>query len=99
MFYRRYITQAERDRIVADATPGVSPHCNAETLHEPETCAFCDGFYAAGGTHPSEYSTPGANGWGGNQAPIVDDEKAAAEQAAWDEAMRPLTAPERPEED
>jgi len=93
MFYQEYISREEYDRIANDDTLGdetTFPHCNTETWHEPGVCAFCDNHYRRFGTRPGPYATPEANGWGGNMAPIVDDVKAAEEQAAFDAAMARL---------
>jgi hypothetical protein len=89
MWYRAYISKAKYDEIVNSygeryGDMNTPPHCNSSTFHAPTTCAFCDGYYRVHpGFRPAQYATREANGWGGNVAPIVDDAKAAAEDAAW----------------
>ena len=87
--YRSYLTQDEYDEIVCDYDdPKTPPHCNSETFHEPGVCAFCDGYYVANPRFiPAVYATPEANGWGGNMAPKVDDQKAIEEERAWSMAL------------
>ena len=88
--YQRYLTQVECDAIIAGYMDDRPPHCNPTTLHEPKSCAFCDGYYQRNpGKVPQTFSSPEANGWGGNVAPIVDDARAAEEDAAWKRALRP----------
>ena len=86
--YRQFISQADYDRIVNNDhvdDPDIFPHCNTETFHEPGTCPYCDSYFRRHpGFTPAVYATREANGWGGNQAPILDDVKAAEEQQAWD---------------
>lgn len=82
--YRHFITQAEYEDIVATTTGDRPPHCNQTMFHEPGVCAFCDGFYRANPNFvPESYVTPEANGWGGNQAPVVNDVEAAREEQAY----------------
>lgn len=86
-FYKKYLSQNEYDHIVSqDYTddPDTFPHCNTTMFHEPGVCAFCDGYFRRHPDfHPVNYVTREANGWGGNQAPIVDDALAAREEAEW----------------
>jgi hypothetical protein len=87
--YRTFISEAERKRIIDEySDPKTPPHCDDRMFHEPGICAFCDGYYHQNPAFkPASYVTPEANGWGGNQAPIVNDEKAAEEDAAWNKAL------------
>jgi hypothetical protein len=86
--YRQFLSRADYDEIVADYGrygADTMPHCNVTMFHEPGICAFCDGYYRLNPNFkPTAYVTREANGWGGNQAPIVDDAKAMEEQSAWD---------------
>ncbi len=85
--YRQFISQADYDEIANGkySDPDSYPHCNSETFHEPGTCPFCDGHYKSHPHfRPDVYAPREANGWGGNMAPILDDAKAAEEQAQWD---------------
>ncbi len=87
-FYRQYMTQQEYDRIVNSCKGEVPPHCNQTMFHEPSVCAYCDGYYRANpGFVPESYVGPEANGWGGNQAPIVNDKMAVEEQLWWDKSL------------
>ncbi len=90
--YRQFISEAERDRIINEYSDrNTPPHCNDQMFHEPGVCAFCDGYYRLNPDFvPTSYVTPEANGWGGNQAPIVDDAKAAEEDAEWQKALGAL---------
>lgn len=89
--YRQYMSQEKYDDIVNSdrVEPDIFPHCNQTMFHEPGVCAFCDGYFRRHPRFvPESYVTPEANGWGGNKAPIIDDEKAAQEQAEWNEWMQ-----------
>jgi hypothetical protein len=93
--YRQFISEAERQKIIAEYgkygkdTP---PHCNDKMFHEPGVCAYCDGFYKLNpGFTPPSYVTPEAYGWGGNAAPIVDDDAAAEEDEMWRKALEGIT--------
>ena len=95
--YKNFISRAEYDRIVQsypEAYGSRSPHCDPSVRHRPSHCAFCDGFYLANpeerevmatfiGITGEDWTPDIANGWGGNVAPVVDDDKAAEEDAAW----------------
>ena len=95
--YRQYLSKEEYDDIVHSDRddPDIPPHCDPTMFHEPGICAFCDGYFRR---HPSfkpaTYVTPEANGWGGNQAPIVDDTKASEEQAQWDQWVEEMISGE-----
>src|SRR5437868_3256017 len=98
--YRQFISQAERDRIVNEYSDrDTPPHCNDRMFHRSGICAFCDGYYKANGVAGDSLAAlprgaffvePEANGWGGNQAPTVDDIGAAEEDAIWDRALSGL---------
>lgn len=84
--YRQFISQAERQRIIDGYDDDRPPHCNDKMFHKPDVCAFCDGYYKRNGSELPRgafYVFEEANGWGGNQAPTVDDAKAAEEDAQW----------------
>lgn len=92
--YRHYMTQAEYDEIANGkySDEDTFPHCNQSTFHRPQTCAYCDGYYKSHPAFtPETYAAAEANGWGGNMAPIVDDEEAAKEEAVWTKMMDRLT--------
>jgi hypothetical protein len=95
--YREYYSQKEWDEIAHGKYGGKDtfPHCNQTFFHAPGICPFCDGYYYRNpGFVPSTYVEPEANGWGGNQAPKLDDEKARQEQEEWDEYMRGMASGE-----
>jgi hypothetical protein len=97
MFYRGYMSKKEYDEIVNSdrSDPDIFPHCDQTVFHEPGICAYCDGYYRRHpGFNPPAYVAAEANGWGGNQAPVIDDDKAAEEQAEWDEYMRDIISGE-----
>lgn len=48
-----------------------APHCNAEVLHAPGQCHYCDHYpdrQAARAASGGSFSPPEANGWSGNVA-------------------------------
>lgn len=88
--YRQFMSRADYARIVNEDFDAF-PHCNTTTFHSPNVCAYCDSYYRQHPEfRPAEYADSAANGWGGNMAPIVDDERAAEEQAAWEEACQDM---------
>lgn len=47
------------------------PHCNAEVLHAPGTCRYCDAYpdrQKARQASNTPFTPAEANGWGGNVA-------------------------------
>ncbi len=84
--YRQFISEADYVEIVnTDFGADSMPHCNPTMFHVAGTCPYCDNHYRVHPDFkPTSYVTREANGWGGNQAPIVDDAKAAEEKSAWD---------------
>lgn len=94
--YRQYITHEEYDEIVNEdyGDEDTYPHCSTTCWHEPGVCAFCDGYYRRYTEFvPTQYTAREANGWGGNVAPEVDDEKAEAEQLAYRQLFAKYRAP------
>lgn len=93
--YRQYYTQKEWDQIIDEygyGDPDIFPHCNQNTFHQPGTCPYCDGYYKQHpGFKPTQYETPEANGWGGNMAPILDDDLANQETAEWHKFLEEVT--------
>lgn len=81
VMYSQYVSQEEYEKIVNTDYGDTFPHCNTTTFHSPGICPYCDSYYRQHPDfHPVAYATPEANGWGGNIAPIVDDQKALEEK-------------------
>jgi hypothetical protein len=69
------------------------PHCNAEVLHAPGTCQYCDMFpdrQAARQASHTPFTPAEANGWGGNVAQPLEHDSV---QEAADESVTRAPTP------